>query len=359
MRLASASRDSLNTAVDAAIRFLLGSRTARGWWQDFPSLARGSEEWVTAYVGYALATAPDERAYQAACDAWVLLTGRRQPIIESPGSERRTPEGWGFSASSFSDADSTTWALRLAQAVGAGQSMRARLAIQFLEQHLLPNGGLATFRTARKVPGFPAVDLWKAPGYKGWCSAHACVTAAAAALQGWGESCRDFLRTSQRPDGSWKGYWWCDDEYTTALAAEALARHSDPRDHCRVHKAVEWAAGRIGPEGAAYSAAYGGLSPFATAWCVRTLVLAQNLSSVRDTLTLAVEWLRECQRPDGAWPPSARMRLPPMDVLDPEQVQDWIVDAETDQSGTIFVDAQANFTTATVMTALDRVRARA
>ena len=50
------------------------------------------------------------------------------------------------------------------------------------------------------------------------------------------------------------------------------------------------------------------------------------------------------------------MRLPPMDVLDPERVQDWIVDAETDQSGTIFIDGQANFSTATVLTALDRVK---
>ena len=222
-----------------------------------------------------------------------------------------------------------------------------------------PRGAKLTLRqAARKVPGFPAVDLWKVPGYRGWCSAHTCVTAAAAALEGWGESCRDFLRTSQLPDGGWRGYWWCDDEYTTALAAEALARHAGPEDHCRVQRAVEWACSRIGPEGAAYSTAYGGPSPFATAWCVRTLVLAQDLSSVRDILALAVKWLLEHQRTDGAWPPSARLRLPPPDVLDPEQYQDWVVDAETNASGTSFLDRQANFTTATALAALARVRAR-
>lgn len=251
MRFFGSAMDSeLTSAMEAALTFLLGSRTEQGWWRDFPLVAGGSDEWVTAYVGTALTTIPDEQAYQAARKAWSLLEGRRQPLLESSDSERRQPEGWGYNFSFSADADSTVWALRLAHTVGAEESMRARLARQFLERHLRPNGGVATYMIWRRLPEFPAIDLSRMPGYEGYCSAHTCVTAAAAALEGFGERTQDFLRTTQRLDGSWKGYWWCDDEYTTALAAEALAIPAQPEDRRRIQLAVEWASSRPGPQGA-------------------------------------------------------------------------------------------------------------
>jgi len=147
-------------AIEAAITFLLGSRTEQGWWRDFYLTVPGvSDEWVTAYVGTALAAVPDERAYQAACDAWSLLRERRQPPLESPHSEHRKPDGWGYNATLPADADTTSWALQLAHAVGVGESMRARLARQFVEQHLRPDGGVAPYRIWRRLPGFPAIDI--------------------------------------------------------------------------------------------------------------------------------------------------------------------------------------------------------
>src|SRR5205085_779729 len=72
--------------------------------------------------------------------------------------------------------------------------------------------------------------------YAGWCAtSHACVTAAAASV-GY-EPGREFLRSAQHADGSWRSYWWDDDEYATALAAEALAATGDPDDRARVDEA--------------------------------------------------------------------------------------------------------------------------
>jgi squalene cyclase len=350
--------DRVTAAIEAVITFLLNSRTEEGWWRDFYLTVPGvSDEWVTAYVGTALAAVPDERAYQAACSAWSLLRGRRQPILESPHSERRKPDGWGYNATLPADADSTGWALRLARAVGAGESMRARLARQFVEQHVHPHGGVAPYRIWRRLPGFPAIELSRIPGHEGWCGPQVCVTATVAALEEFRERTRSFLRNAQCQDGRWKGYWWCDDEHTTALVAEALSVNAQPEDLHRIQSAVQWASGRLGSQGAVYSAAYADDSPFATAACVRALVLADDSQGVREPLACAVQWLIEHQRPDGSWPPSARHRVPPPDVVDPEEYPSWTVDARISGTGSIILDAQSNFTTATILAALAKVRA--
>jgi len=141
------------------------------------------------------------------------------------------------------------------------------------------------------------------------------------------------------------------------LVAEALSMNAQPEDLHRIQSAVQWASGRLGSQGAVYSAAYAGDSPFATAGCVQALVLANDFQGVRELIACTVQWLIEHQRPDGSWPPSARHRVPPPDIVDPEEYQSWTVDAKISGTGSIILDEQSNFTTATVLAALDKVRA--
>lgn len=323
-------RNRLKEAVRVGVAFLTGAREGDGWWRDFRTVEGGSDEWVSGYVGVALADLRDPRAHQAARETWGLLAERRRPLA-----------GWGYNAMLPADADSTAWGLRLAKAVADDGSVHASEARRFLDRHFQSNGGLASY-TRDTCPLLS--ETLEREGKDGLCVTHTCVTAAAAAIAEFRERCCGFLEDSQCPDGHWKGYWWGDHEYTTALAAEALAERGGPKARERVQSAIQWATGRVGASGAVFSSSHGDDSVFAAALCIRTLLLAEDFREVREPVERAVRWLLACQNPDGSWPPSARMRVPPFYAINPE----------IHQRGTfVALDLQRVFTTATVLSALE------
>jgi len=290
-----------------------------------------SDEWVTAYVAWALASVPDARARSAAENALELLLERRQ---DAPG--------WGYHALLPPDADTTTWALRLAQDLGVAGGERLASARRFVAGLVGPTGGVATYERAAapELARFLRMD----GSYDGWCATHTCVTAAAAVL-GLDPRLLSYLRRNQRSDGAWSGHWWDDDEYTTARATEALAGQQE--DRARVGHAVAWAARRIDEDGGVRSVAAGRQSAFATA-----LALQVVLTGVSDGLAdqgaveRASRWLVDHQRTDGSWEPSARLRVPAPDAVDP---------LASPATTLTYLDNDAVFTTATVLAALSRV----
>jgi hypothetical protein len=307
---------STDATIDGALGFLLAARTPKGWWLDFSGVlennrrwrAGASDEWVSAYVGGALAGIDSDIARRAARRTWGLLVARRPPGA-----------GWGFNRSSAPDADSTAWALRLAAAIREHRSPHAQLARAALNDYVRADGGLATYCD---------------DSLAGWSrTSHACVTAAAAGVTT--HPVLEFLRRAQAGDGSWSAYWWEDPEYPTALAAEALAASGALADRARVASAVAWATRRIGPDGSAAN------SPFATAWCVGLLGLTDDDAST-SSRRRAVEWLVDRQREDGSWLASARLVVPPPHVSQPAAAAEC---TKTHDDARIF-------TTATVLAAL-------
>jgi hypothetical protein len=325
---------SIEQAIDAALAFLLRRRNQAGWWRDFFDRARppeidrrvtgySSDEWVTAYVAAALTRLDQPAARDAARAGLQLLLARRRH------------GGWGYHALLPRDADTTTWVLRLAVALESPESDRLREARAFVAGQIDAAGGVATYPT----DAAPALARFLAmPGpYDGWCDAHVCVTAAAAALD-FGPGPLEFLLRAQHADGSWTGHWWDDDEYATAHAAEALAASGDPWS---VTAAVAWAEGRIGADGAVPSVAHGGPSPFATALALHLLVIGGAPPS--GARARATRWLQSEQRADGSWAPSARLRVPAPEQHDP---------LAAPESTLTYLDDDAVFTTATVLAAL-------
>lgn len=326
---------SVADAIDRGVAFLLRSRNQGGWWRDFydrgrPADADGritgyaSDEWVTAYVGAMLATIDREEARVAAADALALLLARARPGA-----------GWGYHALLPADADTTTWVLRLADAVDSGSTTRLVRARSFVAGLAGPAGGIATY------PPDAAAQLatfLKMPGpYDGWCAEHACVTAAAAMLD-LGPGPTAFLARAQRADGGWSGHWWDDDEYTTLRAAETLSRY--PATGPAVRHAAEWAAFRLGDGRTAPT-------PFATALSLHT-VLVGGVRGHEASIARAVRLLLSAQREDGSWEPSSRLRVPA-----PAAVHPLAHSASTRN----YVDDEGFFTTATVLAALGGVDA--
>ena len=304
---ASCVRPSVAAAIEAAVDFLLAQRCQSGWWLDYAGFREGiSDEWVTAYIGHALAESGVPRAQQAARRAWQLLAARGR-------------DGWGWNYVQPADADSTAWALQLAALVGEQHSERAQAGASFLRAHMQADGCVATYLAEHYEAWLPQAVI-----NDGWYAGHACVTAVAAACSVLGDRPVQYLRARQAADGSWHGYWWSSPCYATCHAAEALARHADPADRKGVERALSWVQRYL---------AHGSPSSFEVALALRVLRRAPTVK--RQQLELLQQRLLDCQRADGSWAAAAALAIP--------NAAGEVVPA---------LDQAALFTTATVLRAL-------
>jgi hypothetical protein len=332
-------RAQLQRARTEGITFLSSAREGTGLWRDYPAVGGGSDEWVPAYIGTAVATVQDPRARALAAQTWTAL--RRQSWWSA---------GWGYMRRHPADADSTAWTLRLAESLGVRRSLRMWRAYRFLASHRRADGGVATFA----VPGPMKAYTRLTTRFDGWCSSHECVSAVVARLERLPRR-RDllsYLRAQQRADGAWVGYWWFDREYSTAHAVEAFAIHGDRQDGARVRRAVEWVLASQGSDGVVRNEAAPHGSCFATALRVQILQFAGADPCTRDEAARSVAWLLEQQRPDGGWPGSAWLRFPPTDCVDVDRHASWHLGQLV--PGGVMVDSRGLLTTATVLAALDR-----
>ncbi len=317
---------AVGRALESALEFLFAANCstepAYASWRDFDLYAGESDEWVTAYAGYVLAGIPDERARQCAGRAWAWLERR---------AHGRAP-GFRFNDRASPDADSTAWACRLARCLDSG-SRELTSALDFLASCRQPDGGISTYPSRRAVRG--ALRVPADMSVEGWASSHVCVTAAAADIAEFcGDRTRAFLRDEQMPSGEWRAYWWCDPEYATAFAIEALAGSSAEADR----RAVELAAwylrtGDSGNSGFTLALRMIGLH---AAGCEPPEDLANRLI--------------ELQEADGAWPSAARLRIPAPYERDPDVRWNW--DENHKGIGGIRLDRNRIFTTATAVRAL-------
>lgn len=325
-------------AIERAVTFTLAKRNQGGWWRDFfgtPDVDF-SDEWVTAYVGHALARTGLEHATGAAREALTLL-------LTAP--RRAGVAGWGYHVLLPPDGDATTWVLRLARSLGAADTGRIREGRRLLASLTRPDGGILCY----SADAAPVVDrLIRVGGsYAGWCNAHQCINAPAAGLR-LNPATVSFLRASQREDGSWPAYWWDADEYATAWAVEALSGDAEHGE--AVDAAVAWCANRVGSDGAVHDTD-GEPSAFCTALTLYALHAAGPRPGPHAAAAAAraEHWLLEQQLDDGSWPGSARLRVPAPSAENPSASPEVILR---------YVPDSGVWTTATVLAALSGAASR-
>ncbi len=341
-RSSHSGRVAISDAIAAGVDFLVGSRNPDGWWEDFDIADGTSDAWVSAYAGHALAGLTQPRATDLARGAWRLLNGRHRP-----------GGGWGYNAAVPPDADTTAWAILLAESVGAGATPRVEEARSFLGGHLRSSGGLATYATAEPVRddmGFPAFV-----SYAGWTSAHPCVTAVAANAESFRGRFDRYLWRAQKTDGSWPAYWWLDREYSTSLAMSALRDQERADFPSGLSMAMSWVESRL----AAYldlASDSGSPTAFPMACCLKALALGREFRDRRTLVEGAIERLLDTQLTDASWTASARLRIPPPDCLDPDQLRGWDYSGRAVRSVSVY--HRRVFTTASVLSAISLASAR-
>jgi len=119
----------------------------------------------------------------------------------------------------------------------------------------------------------------------------------------------EFLRRTQRSDGSWWGRWGVNFIYGTWSALAGLERIGEDMRAPYVRRAVEWLTAHQNPDGgwgetvASYDdeslAGKGESTPSQTAWALLGLLAADGPSS--PAVERGVDWLVRTQGPDGTW----------------------------------------------------------
>ena len=279
----------LQPSMQKAIQYLLGSRHQSGWWQDYPAAPIGlSDEWITAYIGYVLASIDQVETQAAAQAAWALLW------------ECHRPEGgWGWNGHIAADADTTIWALALARALSTPEALLSE-ALQFVQAHQAPDGGVATYEE-HYFKGFHHGGAGVGELLPEWFMPHACVSAAALDIAELRPRALAYLR--QQQDGQWPSYWWRDQSFATALAIKGIAHSAED-----IGGASDADRQLMARAAAATQAALGdstlSLTPFVASNHLLILASAGGLDDQHAASTL-LQYLLRTQNADGSWPASA------------------------------------------------------
>ena len=333
----------LSEPIDKAANYLLQRRGWTGLWWDFLTGAGYSDEWLSAFVASVLAKLPGQKYFDAVCLTWSRLIARHPAC-----------KGWGYSADTPQDADSTIWVLNLATILGEN-NRRIDEAHAFLIAHCRMDGGVSTYSSGRDIRRFVRLD--PTVSFAGWCSSHTDVTANAANHIAFAQraAALEYLRKNQQADGSWRGYWWSDPEYTSALAVKALSKTGKPEDRLCIRKAVQLAIEKLEPTGAVHTVWHPRGSTFATALALQILLRTEEIDIVRRSIEKSVSWLLSKQTKAGFWHSSAAMRLPHPADRNPDLYKHWNKNGRG-ELGDIIFDVRRIFTTATVLETLIDVR---
>ncbi len=332
----------IEESVKKVVEFLLNSRLKSGWWCDFNTLAGTSDEWVTGYVGTAMASCQMPEAKEVLEKAWSRLIKRRPWSV-----------AWGYNKKVPADTDTTAWVLHFAEKAGMEKNRHVRRAYKFLYTAMDAAGGIPTYPDSRAIRLFTRLN--RNISFKGWCSPHPDVTVTVANLHHF-KNCQrmiGYIRSSQNENGNWPCYWWCDTEYATLLAVRALRMFSAAEDIQRINKAIEYTTEKIGPEDCIKTEDHLSGSPFATGLALQILLEANDPfnEKIKSCSKRLIEWLLNKQSEDGSWIASARLRIPPPGETHPEGIKNW--NRNTLGGGSIRVDQNRLFTSATVLNALN------
>jgi hypothetical protein len=295
----------MRDALSDAIEFLRAAQSDEGAWWDYRLPVGSSDQWVSAYVGLALAEAdrlatfPEARRAALAAAYWLR--------------ERRTyAAGWGYNGVTGPDSDTTGLAVALCDVLDLPVAEADR---RFLAERWRAAEGIATF----DGPNAWGVGHWDVTpvGYLGLNSQDRERLASAFC---------DALHANRMPTGFWRSYWWRNPYYSTFNTLDVLDALG-----------FEEPAGLVESQAALIVD-----NPFDLA-CYIGIEFLRN--PVDPRIGLHVRALLNWQSRHGSWAGSANLR-----VTDDSCYAPW-----DEPSGTYYADERGLLTTATAIRVLSRL----
>lgn len=322
----------LMKAIEEATDYLIGMQGSEGNWTDFQLDIGSGSSWVTAYVATALTRVSGaETSVEKACQ-WLV-------------KNLREGRGWGFNESVPTDCDSTAWSLLALSSAGFEIPKDIKT---LLRQYRTKEGLYRTF------VGHPEMGCW--------CEAHIDVTAVALralCIMG-GESIQRLYATVYKlievgENDGWHAYWWKSDIYAISQVLEALSlffskRLTLKRINTRATHQIEtrllWRRANV-----LYNACEAELDndwyeedPFELALRIKALIYTDG---IKQSIFKRVHRLIELQEQSGRWRGKEKLRVTNRSVSRP-----W----EDENSGPLFIDQSAIFTTTTGLEVLTLAR---
>ena len=310
-------------SLERGTAFLFASQGGDGLWRDFLTPAGEASEWVSGYIGTALHLAAADRA---------ALDRTASTLVRTQNADG----GWGYNEDVPTDADSTAWVLLFLVRMGRHGSSCHQAESCLGQYQSAENGGVPTYSDPGPIRRYMGIGRWMS--FDGWCRPHTEVTAVAGralasasperAAAAW-----RYVRSQQRPDGSWSSYWWFSPHYATLQAVELAAEIGDRE---ALNHAAAWA--RRFP----YHDA------FTTALSLSILAIAGETGK---PIERALSRLTELQQEDGSWPSQPMLRIPLPGDRDPDRTHRLGIRL---RRGFLVHDHHRTFTTATCVASLAR-----
>jgi hypothetical protein len=302
-QLDAPSLTELQAAVTDGVRYLCTTQQEDGSWTDYQLPVGVSDQWITAFVGLALARVGNSTGNSEASIAAAQAASWLH-------NHRTYSAGWGYNSITGPDADSTAIAICLMKELDWPVDPADQA---FLRDRWQPAAGFATYH-----------------GPDAWGTAHWDVTPGGylALSEDDQTELRDefisALHANSTPEGLWRTYWWRHPYYSSFTTMEALNQLQIANPDCD-------------------STYDSGSFEIDSAFDLACVVGIDLLRSVPDPQTAAARrFLVNWQFDDGRWPGYPNLR-----VTDDTCYEPWL-----EPVGEYYTDHAATITTAMVLRVL-------
>lgn len=336
---------TLKNAIKLAVNYVTGNfNKNRGTWDEYITNGNISSIWATAFISNQLVFLNAKEIETCKTKAAHFLNTRKDTL-------------WGYNSQMPCDADSTNFALLALM----HQNYEIDKAIASWLSFQNSDGGFATY-TSNQTTLLNKImyNGNSSISYEGWEQSHPCVSAVSLLLLAYHQDkyqqpfkqLKSYLKKEFKEHQSFKPYWWTSEIYSLSYLSGALVISKDEDLSAMLQQRVQAVIKNQNLDGS-FGDAFQPNSSFYTALMLQILCEhSEFIHNYGPNLEKALQWLLKNQFTDGSWDNTYALRLPAINILDPETATTrW--PAKRNGLNTRAIEFNRLFSTATALKALN------